>query len=455
MIRLFAVLFTVVFLFSSSAQSEEKPFLPIQALKTSSGIPIWLVEDHTIPVLSVQIAFKDAGAKNDTPEKQGLMRLLSNTLDEGAGDLTSEQFQKVLADESISLSFTSSKDDFFVNLYTLSEKRDLAFDLLSKALTSPRFDAEPLARMTEANAARIRSSLSDPDWIAARIMNDTYFKSHPYGLNSGGTLTTLASITAQDLISAKNKFLTQDKIIVAITGDIKAPDAIKLVDKTFGSLENKNDVQNTLSPFVSSAPSALWHFTKDIPQSVITMQGPGIDRDDPDYDAAVLANLIFGGGGFGSRLTQEIREKRGLTYGIYSSLSDQDLAETVSITVSTKTSEVKTVLDLIESEQNKFISTDVTQQELEDAKSYLIGSMPLSLTSSTEISALMIGQMLDNKPIDDLDKRTARIQAVTIKDIRRVALRLFKPAFFTTVIIGKKIDTIPRLKTISTLPNVE
>ena len=168
---------------ASDVMAERDKFLDIKEVKTESGITAWLVEDHHIPVIAFDFAFMDAGAKNDPADKQGLSRLVSNTMDEGAGELTSEAFQKELRDLSISLGFNSGRDSFGGSVKTLTKNKDRAFELLKLAIMQPRFDADPVQRMRQANQARIRSSLSDPDWMAARILNDKAYEGHPYALN--------------------------------------------------------------------------------------------------------------------------------------------------------------------------------------------------------------------------------------------------------------------------------
>ena len=175
------------------------PPLDIQTVTSKKGITAWLVEDHSIPVLSIDFAFAGAGAAQDQADQQAHARLLANTLDEGAGKLDAQDFQQQLEDLAIKLSFTASRDDFYSSLKTLTRHQDKAVDLARLALTKPRFDKDAVQRMIAANQARIRSSLSDPDWLAARVMNATAFAGHPYAMNSGGTVSSLSTLTPSDL----------------------------------------------------------------------------------------------------------------------------------------------------------------------------------------------------------------------------------------------------------------
>ncbi|MEM9468566.1 MAG: insulinase family protein, partial [Pseudomonadota bacterium] len=219
MIR-FLLLLLIIF-HPLSANAEDK-FLDIQEIKSQSGLTAWLVEDRTLPIIAMEFSFLGAGTKNDPVDKQGRAKLLSNMLDEGAGELDSTTFQKQLSDNSISLSFSANRDHFRGQVKTLSRYKENAFNLLKLSLNEPRFDEEPLERMKKANIARIKSSLTDPNWIAARLQNDLIYQDHPYALNSGGTISTLETITTNGLRDFKNTYLTKDRLVIGIMGDIGA-----------------------------------------------------------------------------------------------------------------------------------------------------------------------------------------------------------------------------------------
>jgi len=436
-----------------SADAADKRFLDIQKVTSPGGIHAWLVEDHSAPVISLQFAFAGAGSVTDPAGKQGLVQLASNTMDEGAGDIPSPQFQKILADLSIELGYSVGRDDYNGSLRTLTRTRDKAFDMLRLSLTEPRFDAEPVQRMKDANFARIRDALSDPDWMAARILNDLSYSGHPYANNSGGTLTSLTAITADDLRAYVKNNLTRDRLRVAVSGDISATDLAKALDTIFGKLPA--DTKPAAVPDIKlQNPGTIALYKRDIPQTIIVMAQPGTNRQDPDWHAAQVMNFILGSGGFGSRLTEEIREKRGLTYGIYSSFSLLDHIATLSIETSTRNEKTNEVLGLIKGELVKLQTVDVTADELKNAKSYLIGSMPLSLTSNGQVAAMMLSMQLDNLPDTYLDTVAGKINAVTTADIRRVANRLLTPDKTVTVLVGTPADVKPT-KIIEKLPNAE
>ncbi len=447
MIRIvFALLLLVA---SAPAQAG---ILDIKEVKSPGGITAWLVEDHTIPVLALQFSFRDSGAANDPADKQGLARMLSNTLDEGAGDLDSRMFQGELYDRSISLSFSASRDEFGGGLKTLTKNRARAFELLSLALAAPRFDAEAVERMRLANLSRIRSDMNDPDWMAARLLNSVLFKGHPYEMNSGGTLSSLPRITPADLRAKLQSDLTKDRLVVSVAGDISEAELAAALDQIFGSLPATAKASAIEPVTLPQGGSVL--FAKNIPQTVIQIAMPGIDWHDPDYPAAEVMNFIFGGAGFGSRLMEVIREQRGLTYGIYSGLNEMNHANLVSINTSTRNETVKDMLDLTRGEMEKFKAAPVSAQELHNAKTYLIGSVPLDLTSTDRIAAYMLAFQLEGLPKNYLDLREAVLQRVTATDVARVAQRLLNPDAMTVIMVGQPKNFAPST-TVQTLPNVE
>lgn len=452
-VRLFtlAILALCAALFAPAAQAKE-PVLDIQVITSDKGITAWLVEDHSIPVISFQFAFQGAGAALDPENKQGLAQMASNTMDEGAGDLKAQDFQRELRNLVISLGFTASRDHFAGSLKTLSKNKERAFELLKLAVNEPRFDKDPVERMSKANQSRIRSSLSDPDWIAARLMNDVAFAGHPYALNSGGTLSTLNAITPADLKAFHKARLGRNNVMVAVSGDI-TPEEVRIrLDELFGDLPEASltppadlTVQNSGKTFV---------YERDMPQTLIEIMQPGIDTHDPDYHAAQVMNFILGSSGFGSRLTTEIREKRGLTYGIYSTFYNLDHLFGFTVSTSTKNENVPEMLSLIQKEFQTMLSDNVSKKELEDAKSYLIGSLPLSLTSTDKIAGLLLSLQLNGRLANYLELRENAIESVSVKDVRRVAERILTPENFTTVLVGKP-EGLDNATPIKKIPNAE
>lgn len=453
MIRPFIGLITIFLTVISPAQARDK-FLDIQSVTSPGGITAWLVEDHSLPVIALSVGFMGAGAINDPADKQGLTRILSNTLDEGAGPYDSAAFQAELENNSISLSFSADRDHFIGTLKALKSDQAKALELLRLSLTEPRFDPEALQRMVDTNLMRIRSSMTDPEWMNARLMNDRAYAGHPYAMNIGGTLSSLPKITSDDLRTLKNSIFARDNIRIGITGDITAKELAPLLDQVFGGLPATAKLvsapdlklQNTGKTFV---------YQNDIPQTIIGILQPSIKRNDPDYEAAVVVNQILGGGGFGSRLMDVIREKGGLTYGIYSGLTELDHIAVLGVNTSTRNETLTKMLQMIHNEFVRAKAKGMTAAELNAARGYLLGSMPTSLTSTDRIAGILLSQQLNQRPIDDLDGYRARLAKVTLADVNRVAARLLDPEKFITILVGKPPEPIKGAIPMTTLPNVE
>jgi len=450
--RIVLLFIAVLFILPTQLSASER-VLDIQEVKSSKGINTWLVEDHSLPIITIYYAFAGAGAAGDDIEKQGLARMASNTMDEGAGEMKSHEFQKMLEDNSISLGFQSSRDNFTGILKTLTKNKELAFSLAEMAVTRPRFDKEAVDRMRQANVARIKSSLSNPNWVAARIMNDTIFAGHPYSFNSGGTLSTLENITSEDLHKFATSRLALSNLHVAAVGDISAEELKLVVDEIFGKLPKRARLRNA-GNLKLRYPGTVNLFKRDIPQTIIQITQPGIDRSNPDYHIAKVMNYILGGGGFGTRLTVSARERRGLTYGIYSYLQGMEKTDIIGLQTSTKNENLSEMMHIIKSEWKKMASEPVSDEELKTAKSYLIGSLPLSLTSTSSIAQTMLSLMLDDMPIDYLDKRKIAIDKVTKEDVLRVASDLLDVDKMTTVLVGQG-EGVDVTRVIDVLPNVE
>ena len=433
------------------AESKKNKFLEIQTIESANDIKAWLVEDHTIPVIALQFSFLGAGSKTNPIDKQGLAQLASNTMDEGAGDIKSQEFQKLLTDNSITLRFNASRDNFGGQIRTLTRHKDKAFELLKLALTKPRFDAAPVERMRASNKSRLKSSLSNPQWMAARIQNDKIFEGHPYALNSGGTLKTLENITSKDL-HAFHKTLGKNQLIVSVAGDITASELRSLLDNIFSEIPDVKPT--TTEKFALRNAGETYIYKQNIPQTIISISQQGITHEDPDYHTAKVMNFILGESGFGSRLMEEIREKRGLTYGIYSYFREYKEMDALHISTSTVNDKTKEILKITHEQWDLMKKEPVSEQELKDAKSYLIGSLPLSLTSTVSIANLLQSMQNNNLPINYLDKRSDEIQKVTKDDIQRVAKKLLDKSSFTTILVGNP-QGIEGAEIISQLPNVE
>lgn len=406
----------------------------VQRVISEGGLEAFLVEDHTNPIIALRLAFK-GGAALDPEGKEGLANLASGLLDEGAGEMDSTAFQARLAELAIRLSFNAGLDSFGGNLQTLTENRDEAFRLLGLALTRPRFDAEPLERIRSQIEAQLRRESEDPSAIAGRNLRRLFFDGHAYGRPADGTAETIARIEAADLQRFVGERLARDQLFVAVVGDITAAELAGLLDSTFLDLPAAAS-PNEVPAVAPQGRGEVVVIERPLPQSVVTFGHAGLMRDDPDYYAAYVVNYILGGGGFASRLYEEVRERRGLAYSVYSYLSPFDHSALVVGGVGTENSRVGQSLDLIREQWADMAEVGPTADELERAKTYLTGAFPLRLNSSGAIARMLLGMQIEELGIDYLDKRNSFIEAITLEDARRVAARLFDEPGLTVVVVG-------------------
>jgi zinc protease len=408
--------------------------LDIQRVVSRGGIEAWLVEEHAVPVIAVEVGFK-AGGILDPPGKEGLATMLAALLDEGAGKLDSLAFRKRLDDRAIGLSFSSGRDNFAASLTTLSEHRKEAFRLLHLALSKPRLDEEPFTRIRSQLVARLAREDEDPEEIASKAWFTAAFKNHPYGRPADGTAKSLAAITRADLRAYLADYLTRDNMKIVVVGDVKAGELSRLLDRAFHALPlHGKSVDIPQAEIKGNGSLALTR--RSIPQTVVVFGGPGLLRHDPEFYAAYVLNYIVGGGGFSSRLTVEVREKRGLAYSVYSYLMPLDHAGAFIGSLATENKSVKESISLVKAELRRVLHDGVTAKELEEAKTYLTGSYPLRFDSNAKIADELVGIALLELGIDYVENRNGLIEAVSLDDMARVAPRFLDPDRFAITVVG-------------------
>jgi len=412
---------------------------------SAGGIEAWLVEAHAVPFLSMSYAFR-GGAKLDPEGKEGLAELASGLLNEGAGEMDALAFQKALDDHAIRMSFQAGIDEFGGTLETLTETRDEAFDLLALALAAPRFDADAVERVRAQLLDGLERDAKDPRAVAEKLWNRTAFAGHPYARPSEGTVESVGAIEIGDLGAWMAARIARDALVVGVAGDIDAAQLAPLLDRVFAPLPAAA-APASVAKTLPAAPGVVLVERMPQPQTLVVWGQRGVARDDPDYYSAYVVNHILGGGGFTSRLTAEVREKRGLAYGVYSYLLPLDDAPLWMGGVATQNERVAESLDIVRAEYARLRDQGVERDELADAKTYITGSFPLSLDSNREIAGRLVGMQIADLGIDYLDRRNALIEAVTLADANRVAAELLEPEDFTVVVVGDPAGIEPTAAT--------
>jgi zinc protease len=403
----------------------------VEAVETAAGVRAYLMQDHSLPIVSLGLRFA-GGAALDPEGRAGLSHFTSHVIDEGAGDLDSQAFRAALEDNAIRLRFEASRDDFVGELKTLKENLGKALELLRLALTSPRLDDEPVARVRSQILASLRRLASDPDYLAGRAWKGLAFDGHPYARPVRGTPESSEAITVDDMRALIKGRFARDRLVVGVSGAITAEELAAALDLTFGGLPAVGVEQPLAAPVLPDA--AIRIVPMAIPQSVVQFGHAGVGRRDPDHYAAYVANYILGGGGFSSRLLDEIREKRGLAYSVYSFLDDTALVPLWLGSLATRNDQVGVSLELLRTELARMAAGEISAAELADAKTYLTGSFPLRLTSNDLVARALLGMQVWGLGRDFLERRNALIEAVTLDDVRRVAGYLFARPLIVSIV---------------------
>lgn len=408
--------------------------MKIQTVKSPGGIEAWLVEEHGVPMMALKFAFL-GGSAQDPAGKEGVANFITGMMDEGAGDLTSEAFQQRVEELAMRMSFEDGKDALYGNFETLTVNREKAVDLLRLALTKPRFDKEAVDRIREQFQAGLVYAARDPDKVAGKEWSATAFAGHPYGRPANGTKETLTGITGGDLHAFVKKNFAKSNLKVVAVGDITAADLGKLLDTVFGALPEKADLVEIPQAKLPGGSQRV--ISMNVPQSVAVFGLPAMARKDPDFMPAFVLNQILGGGGFASRLMEEVREKRGLAYSVYTYLQPLPKASIFAGGVATKNEAMAQSLDVIRAEFKRMAENGPTEAELNNAKSYLTGSYALRFDTNAKIAAQLLGLLQEEFGIDYVEKRNGLIDAVTMADVKRVAARLLKVDDLIVTIVGK------------------
>ncbi len=411
--------------------------IAIQEVTSPGGIKAWLVEDHGIPFTALEIRFQ-GGQSLDAPGKRGAVNLMTGLIEEGTGDLDSQAFAAARDALAADLGFDSNADAFSVSAKFLTENRDQAIDLLRRAITEPSFDPVAVERVRGQVQSIIRNDSQDPQSIAGKIFDQQAFGTHPYATDGNGTAESVAALTRDDIIAAHKAALARDRVFVGATGDITAVELGLLLDTLLGGLPATGAPLPPVAPVALAGGVTVEPFPG--PQAVILFGHEGIPREDPDYFAASILNEVLGGGRFGARLMTEVREKRGLTYGIGTYLADYDQADLVVGQMSSSNETTAEAIEVVRAEWARVAAEGITAEELATTKTYLTGSYPLRFDGNSRIASILVGMQMIGLPSDYPATRNDKVNAVTLADVSRVAARLIRPDDLRFVVVGSPVN---------------
>ncbi len=429
--RLAAIILSAVVLLAGLPASAE---VDIKEITTPGGIDAWLVEDHSIPFVALELRFR-GGTSLDAPGKRGAVNLMTGLLEEGAGDLDARAFSRATETLATSFSYDAGPDSLGVSVRFLTENREASMALLRDTLINPRFDEEAIERVRAQIISIIQSDAKDPQEIAGNSFSSLVYGDHPYGSDENGTVETVSALTRSDIVEAHAATMARDRLYVSAVGDITSEELSALLDKLL------SDLPETGAPLPDDAtlnlPGGIKVVDYDTPQSIALFGQPGLEREDPDFFAAFILNHILGGGGFESRLMTEVREKRGLTYGVYSYLADRDDAQVWMGSVASANDRVAEAVEVITAEWKRLRENGVTEVELEDAKTYLTGAYPLRFDGNGTIANIAVGMQMDGLGTEYIANRNDKVNAVTLEEINRVARERLNPNRLTFVVTGQ------------------
>lgn len=407
----------------------------VQRIVTPGGVTAWLVESYAVPLVALEFSLR-GGAAQDPADKPGLATLLAGLLDEGAGPYDARGFHRAVDELAIHLGFGADRDAISGHLQTLSKNVDKAFALLRLALTEAHLAEADVARVRSQLVAELKRDANDPDAMAAKAFREAAFPGHPYGRPARGDLASMDTLSRPDLVALRERLFSRKDLHIAVVGAIDARTLSGLLDETFGPLEARNDLA-PVAPTTIAGVGSRRLVDLDIPQTTIRFGRPGVAKRDPDYFAVVVANHILGGGTFTARLFREVREKRGMAYSVYSQLNEYEQCPMLIGAAATKNERAGEALRVIEEEVRRFAEEGPTEDELDKAKKFLIGSYALRFDTSTKIASQLVHLQQDGFEPSYLDERNGKIAAVGLEDCKRAAKKLFGDGKLLVTMVGR------------------
>ena len=406
----------------------------IKTITSAGGINAWVVEEPSIPFMALEIRVR-GGASLDEPGKRGAINLMMALIEEGSGDMDAQAFQTKLESLAASLSFRVYDDTASVSAKFLTENRDEVLALLRGALIEPRFDQAAIDRVRAQVLSGIASDAKNPNRIAGAAFNAAAFGDHPYGTSSDGTEESVNALTQDDMFAAHRNVLTRDRIFVSAVGDITAEELGPMIDTLLGDLPAEGPPLPDDIAFGLAGGTTIIDY--ETPQAVALFGHAGLKRDDEDFFAAYILNQVLGAGGFESRLMEEVREKRGLTYGISTFLVSKFHAEMMLGQVASANATIAEAIEVTRAEWARMATDGLTQDELDTAKTFLTGEYPLRFDGNGEIANIMVGMQMIGLSPEYVINRNDYIESVTLEDVNRVAAELMQPDALHFVVVGQ------------------
>ena len=417
-----------------STQGQAADIVPTRSV-TANGMTVLFLEQHFLPTVEIHALVK-VGSAQDPPDKAGLANLTASLLDEGTQTRTSRQIAEQIDFVGGSLEAHAAEDFTTVSARVLKKDADLGFTLLADVLQHPAFHKQEFERVRTQILGEILSDDDDPGNVAMKAFHQLIFHGHPYSWPAHGVEDTLNKITVADVQQFHAREYLPNQTILVIVGDLTQEQAVTLVQTHFGSWK-----KGTPSPYQLKKPTPIDRkmvqlIEKDLTQSTIVLGHTGISRTNPDYYAVTVMNYILGAGGFSSRLMDSIRDKQGLAYGIMSQFDSRLLPGAFFISLQTRTEVTNQAISGVLTEIKGIRDAPVTDQELNEAKSFIVGSFPLRVDSSAKLANVLAQVEFYNLGLDYFTTYPKAIEKVTKEEVLRVAKQYLDPQHYALVVVG-------------------
>ncbi|MBP0491371.1 M16 family metallopeptidase [Pararoseomonas indoligenes] len=408
--------------------------LPVQVVE-AAGVSAWLAEDHSVPVISIAFSIP-GGAALDPAGQEGAVALASALLTEGAGGMDANAFQEAMRDNAISFNFSADRDEFSGSFRCIGDALPEATRLARLALTAPRMEAPDIERVRARAIAGARQALENPRGQAGRAFWSAALPG-AYGHPPGGTAESIATLTADTLRGVPARQLRKGGLLVAASGAITADQLKDVMAALFGDWPSEEPAGlPRLPPFSATGVTVL---PMESPQSAAVFGHQGLAVDDQDWEAAGVVLRILSGGGFSSRLMLAVRVERGLAYGIGAGPEPVAGRSLIIGSVATENARMAETLSVLRGEWARMAASGPTAAEREEAIAYLTGSQPLSFTSTRQVANILLALRRNNRPLDWLSNRPARLAALTRERLTAVAARVLLPDSLAVVVAGKPV----------------
>jgi len=429
-LRIITFLFFTFFFFSS----KNSVAIQFESLETKKGIKFWLIEDKTLPLVSMSFSFK-GGSILDPVGQDGVTNLMTSLLDEGTQNFTASEYRLFKRENGIKISFSTNKERIEGTFQVVKPRLQEGFYLLNESINKAKFPIKEIKKVKSQIEASIKIDNSDISTIASNKFNKFFFKDQLIGRNTKGNLKTLVNISRDDIQSIYKSSFIKDRLVIGISGDIDPNLAKKYVDYVFGNLPSKKFV-NPIST-LKELNKGKEIIKMKTPQTTVVFGQKGLGRKDKEYFAARVINYVLGGGGFQSRLYKEIREANGLVYSIYSYLMPYEYAGVIVGGFQTRNQNVGKTVEKVKTEWNRIKNEGITKLELQNAKTYYKGSFSRNFTSTLSIASLLMIVQYYDLGEDYFDKRDLIIDNLKLNELNNLAKNLFDSENLFFMIVGE------------------